>query len=306
MSFVVVAGGQSGKVASSPDGINWTLQSSVMGATTVAGSAYSPELGLFVIVGAAKIAYSSNGAAWTLASSPVVSGGLLKVAWSPLLGLFVAVGSLSQTVTSPDGINWTLHSLVGSVTNFCITWSPDLGIFAMGGSAGGMFTSPDGFSWTSQSTGFGSSDIRGVTWGGGLFLAVGAAGTTSHSPDGSTWTVFSPTGPLDTVVFNDTKFAPSLNEFIIIPGSAGKIVTTPDGVTLTEHVAFTGSASSGWAAYLGLWIVVGNTGQLYTSPDGTTWTPRVSSFGTSFLQTVVSSSPIIPRGLKSQQGYVIA
>ena len=42
--------------------------------------------------------------------------------------------------------------------------------------------------WETQTSGFGTTSIRGVTYGDGLYVAVGNDGTLTTSPDGITWT----------------------------------------------------------------------------------------------------------------------
>ena len=51
-----------------------------------------------------------------------------------------------------------------------------------------MTTSTDGTTWTTRTSGFGTTTIRGVTYGDGLYVAVGDSGKLTTSTDGTTWT----------------------------------------------------------------------------------------------------------------------
>jgi len=89
-----VAVGLDGLVATSPDGINWTL----------------------------RIAAANNTVNW------------YSVCWSPELALFAAIatnGGTKNIMTSSDGINWTNRTTPDSgLASRSIVWSPELHMFA--------------------------------------------------------------------------------------------------------------------------------------------------------------------------------
>lgn len=61
-------------------------------------------------------------------------------------------------------------------------------------------------------------------------------------------------------------------------GSAGIIMSSPDGLTWTKRLEGTAGGFGGvtYSLPLLLWIAAGRDGVLYTSPDGITWTSRTS------------------------------
>lgn len=206
--FVLVGETSYSAIATSPDGITWTDQSSAAPAfgPQVRGVAWSPSLGLFAAVGDVwsgsgglqfdpLILSSSDGTAWADRTPSIGNGDpLYDVAWSPDLGMFVAVGSTFWgPYTSTDGATWTEPGAVAwpgwAQTWFGVCWSSDLGMFAAVGTGGSLATSSDGATW-STSTPFGSTQMNDIAWSSalGLFVAGGLAGALYTSPDGSTWT----------------------------------------------------------------------------------------------------------------------
>lgn len=108
VAVATASGDGTQRIMTSPDGINWTLRTTPN--VRYNQAAYSPSLGLFVVISAVSSSY----------------------------------------MTSPDGINWTGHnfSLGGDVFQD-ITWHADLGLFVMVGAGTNQFvTSPDGSTWT--------------------------------------------------------------------------------------------------------------------------------------------------------------
>jgi hypothetical protein len=143
--FVAVSySGTSNRVMTSPDGINWTLRTSIPnnGWSSVCWGPQAPNglggTGLFVAVSldgtSNRVMTSPNGINWTLRTS-IPNNEWSSVCWSSELKIFVAVslhGTIGNKVmTSPNGINWTLRTTPddddyrwGSVC-----WSPKLGLF---------------------------------------------------------------------------------------------------------------------------------------------------------------------------------
>jgi len=128
------------KIATSPDGKNWTLvYTGEIAEWWGEGIAYSPELNRCVVFSSGGVGrvmlYSDDGIAWNEASYPVVPDyDLGKALWSSRVGLFIVTGyqSTRGVLTSPDGITWSLHSDVfeaGHEGCWAITESPELGVF---------------------------------------------------------------------------------------------------------------------------------------------------------------------------------
>ncbi len=105
--------GTDDKIATSPDGLAWTLRTSP--ADIDQDVAWSAEKGLFVAVGLGPtnfIATSPNGVVWTLRTNPDTDLSLSAVTYSSELELWVATGqntvdTTGNVLTSADAITWT-------------------------------------------------------------------------------------------------------------------------------------------------------------------------------------------------------
>jgi hypothetical protein len=126
---------------------------------------WSPELGIFVVVGRSRTGHPSNLQAAYIASSsdginwqPLYLGYTMElraVCWSPELRIFVAVGN-GVILRSTNGITWINDNRYQTYPSYygIICWSSQLGIFVVGerGSIvqSGIHTSSDGITWTNR------------------------------------------------------------------------------------------------------------------------------------------------------------
>lgn len=189
-SSILVAGAGGGQFATSPDGVTWTARTSPAWTSTdyLNSIAWSPTLGLFVLVmSGGKIATSPDGITWTARTSGTTTT-LRSIAWSSHLALFVVTGD-TVNLTSPDGITWTTTGGVGGYT--CSASGTAL---LIGGGSGRIQTSTDGVTWTNAFLVNGQT-IYASQWSSrlGLYVLGGAVGGTTDknvltSPDGVTWT----------------------------------------------------------------------------------------------------------------------
>ncbi|MEJ0073184.1 MAG: hypothetical protein WDN27_03860 [Candidatus Saccharibacteria bacterium] len=186
----VAAGGSNGRIATSPDGINWVSRAAP-GSSAWERVAYGN--GLFVAVadgGTNRVMTSSDGVNWTIRPTTVADSNT----WWGLTygsGLFVAVSLDGFVMTSPDGINWTSRTAPNAFAWTSVAYGN--GIFAAvawSGTGNRVMTSPDGITWTAHDSGSDTSSWEGLTYGNGLFVAVADAGTNrvTTSPDGINWT----------------------------------------------------------------------------------------------------------------------
>lgn len=137
-----------------------------------------------------------------------------------------------------------------------------------------------------------------VAGAGGLpyqWVAVGAAGAlaTSTSTTLASWTSRTSgfgTSSIDGVASNG-------GSLYCIVGDAGKIATSPDGITWTLRTSGT-AANLRCVAYAnGYWVVGDVAGGIRTSPDGITWT---------FEGTVFSSTSVVCGGVAYGNGIWVA
>jgi len=139
--------------------------------------------------GSGNILYSSDGKIWDeVGTNPFGTTSIHNVAFGGPVGQekFVAVGSSGIMAYSSDGISWTAV--------------PD------SGTASGPF---------------GTSIIRGITYGGGLFVAGGASGKMAYSSDGLNW--ISQDGTESTFGTSEIKRIGYGNGRFVAVGQSGKI-----------------------------------------------------------------------------------
>ncbi|MDR2783778.1 MAG: hypothetical protein LBB48_08090 [Treponema sp.] len=182
-----VAGGDSGKMAYSADGVSWTaISNHPFGGSAINGVAYGG--GKFVAVGGSgKMAYSTGGISWTEINSTFGDNGIYGVAMDGN-GKLVVGGYNGKIIYINNEGNWVAaNHPFGSSIIFAIAYGN--GKLVAGGDSGKMAYSADGVSWTAVSNHpFGSNYISAIAYGGGKFVAVGAGGQMAYSADGVNWT----------------------------------------------------------------------------------------------------------------------
>jgi hypothetical protein len=305
--FVAGAGGSGNQqLATSPDGITWTIRTAVAipGSYVFQAVVWSPELAKFVAVtnGYGSVT-SPDGITWTASSATITAYGL---AWSPLKAIFVASAG-SGVFTSPDGLTWTSRTagLGASGILNTVVWSPELAKFVAGGSQSTdlIFTSPDGITWT-QTASFGVSEVTALAWSPALSLLVAGAwdGKIWTSPDGTTWTAR--TSGVTTKI---TSAVWSRGRGLFVAGaSASGVITSPDGITWTTISAAGNTQAVTWSPTLGIFVAAGTNSGVNTSPDGITWTFR-SPVGAYPVQSLAwsgieNTAPYAPTGLAPASG----
>jgi hypothetical protein len=104
-TFFGSVGNQSSKIITSPDGINWTEQTNPDTTVDWFGIEWSPQLGLFVVVGnktpispptSSTMITSNNGIDWKINTNFDNTKGWIGISWAPELGIFVS-GALVST-----------------------------------------------------------------------------------------------------------------------------------------------------------------------------------------------------------------
>lgn len=245
--FVAVAeSGASNRVMTSPDGENWTIQTSP--ALNVEWWSLAYGAGLVVAVARGfesghKVMTSPDAITWTTRPSAQDSARWRDVVWVESLGLFVAVGHAAHCMTSPDGINWTLRALPVTIEHDFISVCFGNGLLVAVANYGAdnlrVCTSPDGITWTARSVPA-KNAWRGVCFGDGLFVAV-ANPSYDHeapgqlvmtSPDGVTWTLRNTPGIdqwWEDVAWGNGYFAAVSSAL----GGNQRAMTSRDGITWT-------------------------------------------------------------------------
>lgn len=219
-----VAGGSAGKLATSSDGANWTLQNSGFGAGAILGITYVSSSQTWVIAGATgRLATSTDTINWTLRSS---SFGITFInSVRSFDNLVVAVGYDGKIATSPDGITWTQRasSFVAS-TIFDVTYNSGDNSYVAVGDSGKVGFSTNGISWTQifPQSSFGASSIRAIISTEDTYIASGSAGKVGTAIDFRSWTIRDAGFSLSTI--NDLLAIG--NNVAIAVGDGGKIAVS--------------------------------------------------------------------------------
>jgi len=215
-----VAAGSFGKMATSPDGENWTLVNSTFGASAVLGIDYLPFASLWVAVGASgKLATSVDGSQWLQRASSFQTTFINSVHAS--VNLAVAVGFDGKIATSPNGVTWTQRasSFITS-TIFDVASKPDASEYVAVGDSGKVAVSSDAETWTQifPTSSFGSSSIKGIAAVEDSYTAVASAGKIGTAFEPDFWTQRNSTFTLSSI--NDVIIA---NNIGVAVGNNGKI-----------------------------------------------------------------------------------
>lgn len=297
-----VAVGFQGKLATSPDGINWTQRTSGF-STSITISSVAYVMDIFV-VGAAtastgaspKVSYSSDGTAWTAATWSSTG---IPVGFASDGNIIVAVTDDAEIYTSGDSaVTWT-HRTSGLTEGTdilkAVAYSPSLALFvAVGtvipttGTSGRILTSPDGITWTSQTVPSSWKQINDVAWAAdiGQFVIVhedlSTAGTVKKiatSTDGTSWTKQS--SPWDSVASRPiAAFRGDDGLWFVVGTSTQRATKSSDGVTWSSVT--TGSTQSTITDVVrgDRWVIAeGGGGNVRVSTDTTNW--AAYSFGAS-------------------------
>ncbi len=239
-----VAVGAVSTILTSTNGSDWTSRTSGTSGD-LNGVTYGN--GRFVAVGRDElfrgtVSSSLDGLTWT--NSELLGHALYCVTSGN--GLFVAAGDVSTIATSTDGVVWTNHnpSFGNGYWIYGLTFANGLFV-AVGGSRAGsiILTSTNGTNWVSRNSGP-RSDLKSITYGGGMFLVVGTYSRILTSTDGSTWSNVTSSSHLvlNAVAYGNGKFVVT-SRSTVSGGDFGDVLTSPDGISWERHTLGTDYAS---------------------------------------------------------------
>jgi hypothetical protein len=228
-------------VMTSPDGINWTIQTAFLGAWS--GIVYAN--GVYVVVGGQTnyVMTSPDAVTWTL-RTPASTLSWRAVTFGN--GLFVAVaasGTDNRVMTSPDGITWTSRTAPNILVYEDVIFAGGLFVaVASSGTDNRVMTSPDGITWTSRVSAANNA-WRSITYGNGLFVAVASSGTGNRvmtSPDGINWTIRNSALDLD---WYGVTFGNGVFVAVAENGTGNRVMSSTDGINWSIE---TTPADNGW------------------------------------------------------------
>lgn len=237
-SNLYVAVGDSGKLATSPDGITWTQRTSSFGTSFVAAVAYGE--GIWTAVGqAGKIATSTDGITWTQRTSGTANG-LTAIGFGA--GTWVCGGSSTmRSADDPTG-TWTSRTstLTGIDWNQIFYW-PAGSIWVAGtdnGTTGALASSPDGITWTARDAPFTAAAQASAFTGNSSVLIFSNVVNQSpltldigSSTNGTTWTNRTPSTTAT------SGYAAASDDSGLLVVASGTIQSSSDGVTWTNRGA---------------------------------------------------------------------
>ena len=202
--FVLWSPGDTDNLATSADGINWTLRSVNTSGGDVRHCIFNGTI--FLAISTNRLVLTStDGITWSGSQVlPAITVGIYttywRCAWSPIAQRFVATinGITRQYAYSNDatGTSWTLGTFPGGVSGYLpIAYGNGIFVAHVGGSDQFRLSS-DGITW--ESVTIPNSDAIGgyyeMAFGNGIFVLAGPGSQTSgqnriaSSPDGRTWT----------------------------------------------------------------------------------------------------------------------
>jgi len=269
--FVAVDGSVSTNfVMTSPDGINWTAQTTPLGS----GLAVIFDGSQFVALSGAGVANqiftSPDGINWTQQTTPFVISTWQDLAFGG--GVYIAIGINGVNtivMTSPDSVVWTLQASLSNINLRAITYANG-GFVGVGSSAAfptqSVATTVNGVAWTIQTASVGN-DWRAIAFGNGVFVAVsnnGSGDRVMTSPDGVNWTTRSSAADQtwQVVGYGNGVFA----ALAIAGGGTAPMYSLDNGVTWT----LTTSPPGDWESLTfgnGMFVAVApNSTRVMTSP----------------------------------------
>jgi hypothetical protein len=282
---IFVACGESGKIATSPDGNVFTQKTSGFSSSTIFSVCWAENINLFVAVGdSGKISTSPDGETWT-AQTPVDSSALGCVRYFKELGIFVAVGSASQVIVSSDGEEW--HKATGINSDMIaaydiyhtVEYLPETGRLVLGSESGGVYYSSDGEVWTTGTNAgaYAVYDSQYVEAQSAVY-AVAANGRLLKTVDGITWTSLS-----SAVVSGVSLLYVQEIAVWIIPSNLGipQYSTNQTSWTDAATPSFGGSGihSGAYSPLLGKAILTGASGKIaYSTAFANTISANVAGF----------------------------
>ena len=249
------AGGASGVLTASTDGITWTLRTS--GTTLAIGQDASGGNGL---VYAAGQTYP-----------------------------YVLCGGTGLLSSSTNAVQWTLRTAAGNFIYSGITFGTSpTATYVIGSTFGRVNTSTDSINWVLRTSGNTGSTIRALVYNDSTtekYVAVRAGGAISTSTNAIQWLQrTSGTGNIIYQVIYGTVF--------VAAGNNGFISTSTNAIQWTLRTSGNNQAIFGLAYTNGVYIASGNTGTTRSSTDAIIWVLRTSGFGSTTINNSVAGSNI--------------
>jgi hypothetical protein len=299
-------------VATSPNGVNWTIRQSP---SSYYAAVASDGAGRLVAGGTSLDLSTDDGATWAVELALPFNGFVGSIVWTGVN--FVAVGADDnggRVWTSPDGSAWTAQAS-GDLPNagdqwFIVDWDGSR-VVAVGQMAGTdylAYSDDDGVTWTPCDISALSPGIypTNLVAGGPLWvMGSGVVGTFATSVDGATWVehVGAPVTPsFFDGVWNGAKYIGGVNTGVLtnpdVDSSAdGLTWTDADTVPILGMIPLAVAWDGAQFVMVGVDGATGNNGLGASSPDGSTWTQQALPTGTGWVDVTWSGTSWIAVGI---------
>ena len=272
-----VAVGDQANIMTSPNGVDWSLESvpntNSVSATNTVFFGVGGSTNLLLAVGSGgTVALSTNllfpvvttNSHGTLATNQVSTMGLL---WNPLPppttndlhgvawfgNQYYIAGGGGTILSSATGQNWRKLTTPTTAYLSCLEAYPG-GLLAVG-DQGTILTSSDGTNWTARASGTTNWLLR-AHYLGGKFIAVGDNGTILTSSNAVNWSART-SGV--SAFLNDVTLV--TNTFFVV-GNQGTVLQSTNAVSWQPLGIITGNSLYGTATQNGQLLVVGNSGSI--------------------------------------------
>jgi alpha-tubulin suppressor-like RCC1 family protein len=323
------------RIATSPDGINWTLQNTTNVNIHYSCLCNSPQLNL-IIGGSDLTTYNGYYFNRMVASNNALSWNLIDTSydlvWTDLIYIeqfnkYFAIsdaghlsnGMLSkQLATSSNGIDWNYSFIDPNINPRFkqLAWSPELNtliaLLVLPDTV--FYKTIDGINWTSISVPSGTWNY--IKWIPqiNIFIAVASAGSNRaiYSTDGTNWSNLSLPNSNN---YTSIDYSSSLNLIMITYSSIPTgYYTSSDGInwvnrTIINSLTSPTNSKVVWISQLNLFIYsTANSSAYYISTNGINWTSSeyTISYGTKISRANVINTSIPIWINKFNKLYIIA
>ena len=197
-SYFLLGGENS--ISNSPDGIHWTLGSTISNMSFIRHFAWNnphkgtPQIKPLTIAlgeGTNTLGYSKDGIYWKGLGNQIFSTRGNKAVWNGSIWVAVGTGGF-WVATSYDGIQWTGRHATMMSEGLDVAWNGTVFVAVGYGGTSKFATSKDGITWHGLENAENIFSLRAsaIVWTGSIWLAYGAGGNTtaySNSQDGFLW-----------------------------------------------------------------------------------------------------------------------
>ena len=272
-----VAGGNTGLIKTSTDGLTWNTRTSNT-TSSISALIWTGALHVYA-TNSGGLGTSTDGITWTARTSGTTST-INALAYD---GTLYHAAGCNFGLTSTDAITWTANATYTGTTSTINSIIFAGGIYVFAGQGGVLKTSTDGITWTNRTSGT-SSNINALTFGT-VYAYAGDGGVLATSTDAITWNAQTSgtTSSIFSLGYNGSLY--------LYGGAAGTLASSTDGVTWTPRTSNTTNSINGLASFNGFSAYAAPGANMGSSTDGITWYSRVKANSNAGYNTLTYGGP---------------